>query len=376
MRIGIDCRKIFDVEKQSGGGIERFVFYLVKQLMPLLKKHQVFLFVDRNVSQQTITLLIKRNKAIKIKKVASRIPFISPHCITGAMMNVLRLDVCLFPAHEIPLCYFGKAISTVHDIAIYKHPEWFPEKQWFSSKIVFPWLLRRAKKIVTVSHTTEQALHEIFPGTQDKTVVVYQGIASTHHVHADVFLTMKQKHTLPEKYLLYLGTIEPRKNLIRLSRAVGKVAKKDTAISLVVAGGRGWKFERIEREAERINTAYGRKVITFIGTVTATEKAQLLHYCRAFVFPSLYEGFGVPVFEALSYNKPVLVSRISVFKECVPSVVMADPLSVQSIKQGIQKLLAEPEASRKYYQLGQAVRKKYDWRLTAKAYAALITDQA
>ena len=132
MKIGIDCRKFYDVHANNGAGVERFVYHLVRTMMALDQKNDYVLFFYTDISPETIHKVRANNprvKIVKLFKTKSRIPLFDNHFRFSQLLNKEKLDITIFPANVIPLFYRGKSILVIHDLSIYLHPEWFPDRQ-------------------------------------------------------------------------------------------------------------------------------------------------------------------------------------------------------------------------------------------------------
>lgn len=376
MRIGIDCRQIYDVEKNEGAGVERYVYNLTKALLKVGSehKHKFVLFFNYKISEQTIKSL-KRINDFKVIKVRNWLPFFSNHVFFTFKLWAEFLHWMIFPANIMPFLYVGKSLLIVHDMAIYAHPEWFPNEQWFVRLINGPSSLVKATKIVTISKTTRiDILDQRKLRNERKVKVVYPGVTErkepTELAKNEVF----RKFNIFKPYLLFVGTIEPRKNLPLLFEAF-KIYLSQTKVDLelIVAGDKGWKYKPIFEALDAVNNFWGKTIIRYIGKITDRERDILMQHCEAFVFPSYYEGFGLPVFEAMASGAPVICSKIGVFDELIHDealkVNIENPYELSYV---IKKILTDQEWRQKLIAKGKKLVEKFTWSKTAKDMLKII----
>ena len=266
-------------------------------------------------------------KVLPFCKYKKYLPYAYAHHLVASAIAKERADVFHAPSGSLPMGYAGASVITVHDLAIYLHPEWFPGGQLFARRIVVPSSVRRAKRIIAVSRSTKRDLQRIFSAPSEKISVIHEGVdpasltASTFAKASADKSAGKSSFDLKKPYFLFLGTIEPRKNVDGLVRAyetlVRRFSKLSDGVELVIAGARGWKSERTFARIEAFNKTHGGggPVIRTLGYVSAEDKAALMARALAFVFPSFYEGFGLPVLEAMSLGAPVITSNLSSLPE-------------------------------------------------------------
>ena len=374
MRIGIDCRQIYDVEKNQGAGIERYVYNLVKSLLQQNSRHEFVLFFDDKVSERTIASL-KRFKRFKVIKVKSRFPFLSNHVFFTFKLWAEFVHWMIFPANVMPFLYVGKSILVVHDVAIYNHPEWFPNQQWFSKLIVVPTSLIKATYIVTISQSTKEELLDILRLKNPRKIkVIYPGIKVKTDYSELATKEVLANFTNDKPFLFFVGTIEPRKNLETLFIAFESfVRKTKSAAELIVAGACGWKYRGIFSTLESINKKFSQPIIRYLGKISDREKEILMQHCQAFIFPSKFEGFGLPIFEAMACGAPVIASNNSAMAELINNQALkVKPGSIEDLFAAIKKILGDQELRLKLISRGRDLVKQFDWRQTSKQFLEII----
>jgi glycosyltransferase involved in cell wall biosynthesis len=340
MRIGIDCRTILNPKSGERAGVGHYTYYLVKNLIKLDKKNEYVLYFDWRVTDTKE--FVQPNVKIKyfpFSQYNKFLPFAYSHMLITAYLMTEGLDVFHSPITSLPLTYPKKSIITVHDLAIYKNPAWFPS-QIFSTKLLVPQSLRKADRIIAVSQSTKKDLKDIFNVADKKIKVVYEGAILDRIKVKNKSFDSLTKFKLGPKFILFIGTLEPRKNLVTLMRAYRKFLDADGAFAsyqLVLAGAKGFKHEEV---FEEIRTQRLQKQVKYIGYVTQNQKLELLKKAACFVFPSSYEGFGLPVLEAMALGTPVITSSISSLPEVTgKAAILVNPEKELDIATALKKVI-------------------------------------
>lgn len=371
MRIGIDCRTILNPKGGEKAGIAHYTYYLVKNLLKIDKKNQYVLFFDsafmdvKEFRQKNVTI-----KFFPFSQYRRYLPFAYSHVLITAMLVKEKLDVYHNPAGVIPLSYRGRSVVTVHDLAIYKNPQWFPQRlisrNAFYTKVLIPSSIKRAEKILAVSENTKKDLVKMFKVKAKKIIVTPLGVAKEKISNQQAKKVLK-RFKLTQPYILYLGTIEPRKNIIMLIHAFEQLVmknKKFKDLNLVLAGARGWKFQGVFKALE---ASYVKEGIKYLNYVSHEEKLALISKAQCFVFPTLYEGFGLPVLEAMSLGTPVITSKVASLPEVVDDAgILINPNKEKELEEALAKILGSINLQKKIAQKGITRAKIFNWQTTAK----------
>ena len=233
----------------------------------------------------------------------------------GRYLKEDNIDVFWGPEQVLPKIPSNiKSVVTIHDVALWVNEKWGKRSNVVIQKLLVPKALKRTDHIIAISEATKRDLINIFNIDQNKISVVYDGlyISDNQDMSSQNVTSIKEKYGINGKYFLYLGTLEPRKNVDFLVWAFDKVCDKYPDIYLVLAGGLGWKYEKVLKEIEK---ARNREKIIRTGYVSQQEKLDLFSATEAFVFPSYYEGFGAPVIEAMHMNALVITTSNSSLPE-------------------------------------------------------------
>ena len=370
MKIGIDCRTILNPDAGHLAGVSHYIYYLVKNLLQIDKKNEYVLFFSPRTTN--INEFKQKNSRVEIFpffKYKRYLPFSYSHLLVSAFLQRQKLDLYHSPANIIPLYYDQPSVVTVHDLAIYDHPEWFPTRfvnnQSFATKILVPKSIKKAKKVIAVSENTKKDIQRLFKVFAGKISVIHEG--AIYQKPTIPFSKLKKKYKLQDEFILFIGTIEPRKNLERLINAYrGLVATDKIKHQLVIAGNLGWGYKNIIMSIKELN-AQKPNSVRYVGYVAHEEKFTLLKKSACFVFPSLYEGFGIPILEAMSQGTPVITSNCSSLPEVAnEAAILVDPNKTGEIVKAILDILDDKTLQQRLAVLGKARVKKFSWKKTAE----------
>lgn len=254
-----------------------------------------------------------------------------------------KSDITHFFNFTIPPFVQGKKVVTIHDMAFMAYPETVRTRTKYILKLTIKKTIKRADKIIAVSEFSKQELMKYFSVPAEKVEVVYNAVDADLYnssISAAAVDEVKGKYGIKGDYFLYLGTLEPRKNLERLITAYSKfIEGKKEYPKLVLAGKKGWFYESIFDKVRELKL--GDDII-FTDYIPQEDAPLLMNGALAFCFPSLYEGFGMPPLEAMACGTPVLTSDCSSLPEVVGDcAVLIDPLSEESIASGMEKLYSD-----------------------------------
>ncbi len=362
MRIGIDCRTILNPASGERAGVGHYVDSLVVHLTKQYSDVEFVLYFD----YRTPDLAAYQRPNVRVK----RFPFSQygrflsfgySHMLITAYLLKEGLDVLHVPAGSVPLTYPKKIVYTVHDLAIYRNPEWFPSS-FISRSLLVPQSLRKADGIIAVSRSTATDLRKLFNTPAKKTYVVHHGFAIQKIPLKRRILETLEKFKLPPRYLLFVGTIEPRKNLVHLLRSYAKLRERVPALAdvpLVICGQHGYHAEEVMQTMLDLKL---KRNVRYLGYVTHNEKVELLGHASAFVFPSLYEGFGLPILEAMALGVPVITSKVSSMPEIAgKAALFVDPSNVDQLVRAMADVLTKPAVAKRLAEAGPIQARQFSW---------------
>ncbi len=373
MNIGIDIRCLATPHKT---GVGQYTQGLLQSLFALDKKNNYYLFYNsfKNVSEY-IPNFLQDNVHI----VASRFPNKILHSSMVLFQrprinNIMKKEFDLFFSPNLHFTSFSsntKHVLTIHDLSFELFPEFFSKKRLLWHKMVRPkQQCQNAHHIIVPSAHTKHDLIDYFDIDSEKISVVQPGM-SVQDIDTSDKSQCIQKYNLPEKFILFLGTVEPRKNMLGAIQAFEQSSLRSKGYELIIAGPKGWKCKHIIRRA---CVAPG---IRYVGFVTEEEKQTLYSLASVFVFPSLYEGFGFPVLESMAAGTPVITSHLSSLPEVVgPAAYLVNPYNISEIIQGMELLASDKEVRQTYIEKGLDQAKKFNWNNAAADFFSLLTDVA
>lgn len=266
----------------------------------------------------------------------------------------------------------AQKILTIHDLSFELYPQFFSIKQRLWHKFIKPKnLTENSAKIIAVSQNTKNDLINLYQLPPAKIKVIYSGV--DHDVYQPIDKTQPKfnqiitKYNLPARFILYLGTIEPRKNIEGIIEAFNLVKAQNQDLKdleLIIAGGNGWKSKHVFYTAK---ISPFTEQIKFIDYVPESHKPFLYNLAELFIFPSLYEGFGLPVLEAQACGTPVITSLNSAFPEIVAdSAIMVNPDNLTEISQAMNQILSNPELKQSLITKGLANSARFTWTKCAQ----------
>ena len=359
MRIGIDIRHLTDPQPAGVGGYTR---QLLEALFRLDQTNEYILFATG--SRRTLARLPKfdfpnvqmvavamPNKLLNARIALTERPYLE---------NILKekIDVWLFPNHNFIATKLPYAIM-VHDLSYEIFPEFFTLKSRLRHRLARR-IIKNANAIFCPSTSTKQDLMQIYKINEGKIHVT--PLATTEAGHGGPAYTTLE---IPKRFILSLATLEPRKNQISIIEAYE--AYRDQTrdqIHLVIGGGAGWKSQRLTKVAKRSKYASD---IHLIGYVSEEQKIELYKKAEIFVFPSFYEGFGLPVLEAMNYGVPVITSHTSSLPELTDNAaLLIDPFNVNDLFVGIMELMRSKELRETLKAAGLKRAQDFSWDKTAQ----------
>jgi glycosyltransferase involved in cell wall biosynthesis len=278
--------------------------------------------------------------------------------------RLAKLDILHMPANVIPFYSPCPTVVSILDTTIFHFPKNFPAWQRLSSQFFIPLSAKRANRIITISEQSKKDICLKFNVPNEKVTVTYLAASSQFRVQAAKEVSkVKAKYDL-QNFILTVGTLEPRKNIKRLIQAFAKVHPLFPSLNLVHAGPLGWMYENILLEVDKCGIS---NCVMFLGRVPIDDLVALYNAAEVFVYPSLYEGFGLPVLEAMSCGCPVVTSKTSSLPEIVgDAAILIDPINVDELAEAIQTILEDHELHRSLGSKGLERAKKFSWEKCAQ----------
>lgn len=373
MRIGID----FTAAAQQGGGIGRLTRNVIGALAEIDRENEYHLFVaagrgrdeewkvgNLGAAFQTSNHPNFRLKTVPLSDHALAVVWHRLRLPLVAELFTGRVDVFHSPDFTLPPVWRARTLVTVHDLSFLRLPECFPDGLRRYLEAAVPRAVRRADHVIADSHNTRRDVMELLGAPGVKITVIHPGVEPrfrpmTGESDRETLAAVRRKYNLPERFILGVGTIQPRKNFTRLVEAFGILN-----LHLVIAGGRGWLYEGV---FERVRALGLEGRAHFLGFVDDADLPALYNLARLFAFPSLYEGFGIPPLEAMACGVPVVCSDTSSLPEVVGDAALTvDPLDVAALAEAMHRAIEDESLRASLVQRGLARAARFTWSKAAE----------
>lgn len=379
MTIGVDIRVLLDAQYS---GVAEYTLNLLRALMAEDKVNNYVLFYNSAKDRRG---RLPEFAAPNVKIISRRWPNKALNYGFFKLFNwpaVDKLIGCQFDVYWLPHLNFlawpkAKNLLTIHDLSFLRYKEFFSGRQNFwHRQLNVSRLLKQADIAVAISENTKRDIMTLIGVQDEKIKVIYSGVADNFKVldgGDGRLLAVQEKYQLPKRFILFLGTVEPRKNLSGLIQSYNYLRQRHADLSdvqLIIAGGDGWKFKKIYQSAEISPYAAD---IKFLGYIKPDDKCALYNLAAVFAFPSFYEGFGLPPLEAMAAGTPVVASFASSMPEVVGTAgLLVDPYNAAEIGEAVAQVLLDKNLAEVLRQRGLAQAKKFTWQKTAQAYLKLF----
>jgi glycosyltransferase involved in cell wall biosynthesis len=278
----------------------------------------------------------------------------------------IRADLVHGPAFAGPLLSSCPVVVTIHDLSFIRFPKLFRPASRFYLAVLTRLSARRARRLIAVSAHTARESTRLLNVPPERIDVVYHGVDPAFRpLPADEVSSLRERRGLPERFVLFVGTLEPRKNLVRLVEAFARV--RDGKVGLVLVGGRGWLYDELFARVESLGLD---DEVIFAGYVMSDELPIWYNAATVVAYPSVYEGLGLPVLEAQACGTPVLTSNVSSLPEAAgDAALMVDPYDVEAMAAELDRLLADELLRHELRERGLAHARRFSWLRTAQETA-------
>ena len=384
MRIAINAQLLSYSDTYRNGGISRYIRHLLTAIARQPGQHQYTVFVN---GQETVKRLRQeQEQAAQIEYVPINWPENRPASRVvweqrslPALLRERRIEIFHSPANVLPemLPRECASVVTLHDLAFLLYPEALTRAKRVYHRIFTMRSLRRATMIIAVSNSTKKDAVKLVGIAPGRIQTVYTCIAErfSNVITKEEKQTFYREHGLDGGYLLYLGTLEPRKNIPTLLEAfkeLREVYSRKEKLALV--GGKGWLYDEIFAKAQSLGLA---SEVLFPGYVSNEEQLLWYHGASAFAYPSLYEGFGLPVAESLACGVPVVTSNVSSLPEAGSDLALiVDPLDSHALAAALQRVLTDTLLRQRCVELAPMVSQRFSAQAMARQTIAVYEEAA
>jgi alpha-1,3-rhamnosyl/mannosyltransferase len=357
LRVGYDATPLLPPRT----GVGQYTYRLLQALTDRHPEAEYLLYTNRDA--ELLSAPFRSTQVIQSGFGASR--WLWLHVALPQLSSAAQPALFHFPNAEAPLSLSVPYVLTLHDLSLFRHPSFHPRSRLLTMRLWLPLAARRAAAIICVSRFTQREARRVLGLANDRLHFIPSAAGPAFRPVTDpaVRRRVAETYALPERFLLFVGTLEPRKNLGRLLRACAYLSTRGIAIPLVVAGPKGWGMRAVQRRFEQ---AVRRRQLHWLGFVAQDDLPAIYSLATALVFPSLYEGFGLPVLEAMACGTAVVMSDRPAHAEIAGGAALTfDPEDVGDMADAIAQLVSSPTKLDELRQRGQARAAEFSWDHTA-----------
>lgn len=364
MKIAIDATII----RKENTGTGFYIINLINGLAKIKDGNDYYIFMNNELSKEFFNFennnfhIINKNFKNRIFRVIWQF-FLFPF-----ELKKLKVRVLHSPNYITPLFKLGfKVIVTIHDLTFYLFPEKFTVTKRLLFKYMLPLFIKISDKIIAVSNNTKKDILKFFKISERKVIVTFESYPEYYTYNNDSNdQNILTKYGIGSKYLLFVGMIEPRKNILSILKSFKEI-DSDLELDLVIAGKKGWYYKEIELYLEKLLRIGIKNKIIFTGYVSEPELKYLYQNAFIFIYPSIYEGFGIPPLQAMACKVPVITSNLSSLPEVVgDAAIMVNPYDINKISEAIKTLYIDFDKRSELVNKGVIQAKKFSLENFAK----------
>ncbi len=358
MTIGIDGSRAFT---QSKTGTENYSYQLLKNIASIDTQNHYLIYIQKYQIPNTKYKEWPGNFEFKVID----LPKLWTQAGLALRTFIDPIDVLFVPSHTLPLVRRPglRTVITVHDLGAEYLPAMHQLKQVLYLRLMTRYQLKTASRIIAVSEATKTDLVKRIRIAKSKIDVVHEGVDKSvfKKLSNDVLSNILNKHKLQKnKYFIFVGTIQRRKNLERIIKAFAEFAKNNERYQLVLVGGKGWDSESIYVLPKELGV---EQRVKFFGRISDEDLVGLYNGATALVYPSLFEGFGLPIIEAFSCSCPVITSNRSSMPEVAgKAAILVDPYNIEGIKDAMGQLASRDIFRSSLIKKGIIRSSNFDWK--------------
>jgi glycosyltransferase involved in cell wall biosynthesis len=371
VHIALNAHLLSGAPGYRSAGIHTYIYNTLAHLPQAAPDLRLTALTGRAATTPDVPGLDVRRSAWDTSRPMARVAWeqlIAPFALAG-----LRPDLVHGMAFATPIAWPGPSVVTVYDLSFVRYPGGFRPANRIYLRLITRVACRRARRVIAISESGKAEIGAAFGLDPARIDVAQPGVGEAFGpLPPDEVRAFRAAQGLPERFILYLGTIEPRKNLETLLHAYAHLPQRADGVGLVIAGGRGWLYERVFGLIEQLGLA--GQVIT-AGYVEGESLPMWYNAATVFAYPSLYEGFGLPVIEAVACGTPVVASHSTSLPEAVGPEedrggLLAPPTDVEAWVGALSRLLDDAALREELGERGRARAARFTWQATAQKVAA------
>lgn len=376
MRVGLNAHLLSFGTTYRGAGISRYVRNLLAALRAHGGPEQLELFLgDRRVPPELAPCAGFRLHLSRWPTARPAVRIVWEQMVLPWLARRLQLDVLHGLGYALPVASDLPAIVTVYDLSFFTHPETHTRASRTYLRLMAPWAARRARLVMTISAHSRRDVVRWLGVPAERVRVVYPGVEPRFRpLDAATVAAFRAAQGLDGPWALFVGTLEPRKNVARLLEALALVRKRGLPARLLIAGAPGWGPDRLRERCAALGLA---EAVRFVGYLPGDELPLWYNAASVFVYPSLYEGFGLPPLEAMACGTPVISSSAASLPEVVGDAgLLVEPTDVLALASALARVLTAPDLQAELRARGLERAARFSWTRAAECTLGLYREVA
>jgi len=360
LHVALNAHILSGQASYRSAGVHQYILHLLRHLDGVADDMRFTVLMGTNALEPTTNLELLRSIR-DTRRPAMRILW--EQLTQPRVLRQIEADLVHGPVFIGPLTAPCPVVTTIHDLSFLRFPHLFRPANRLYLTIMTRLSARRARRLIAVSEHAASESVGLLGVPRKKITVVHHGVdAAFRPLPAADVAAFRERKGLPRRFLLFVGTLEPRKNLPRLIEAFARICEGES--KLVLVGGRGWLYDDLFAKVEELDLS---DAVLFPGYVSNQELPLWYNAATAFAYPSLYEGFGMPVTEAQACGTPVLTSNSSSLPEAAgEAALLVDPHDVGAIAAGLKQLLDDDALREQLGEQGLIHARTFNWTRTAR----------
>ena len=361
--VALNAHLLSGRDSYRSAGVHHYILHLLRHLGDIKNGMRFTALLGADAPAPTSSLDLLRSHR-DTSKPSTRILW--EQLTQPRVLRDIEADVAHGPVFVGPLVAPCPVVTTIHDLSFMRFPHLFPPARRLYLTLMTQLSARRAQRLIAVSQHTASESVALLGIPREKITVVYHGVDAVFRpLPAAKVAAFRQRRGLPERMLLFVGTLEPRKNVIRLIEAFARIYEGES--KLAVAGGKGWLYDDLFAKVEELDLG---DAVIFPGYVPNEELPLWYNAAAAFAYPSLYEGFGMPVTEAQACGTPVVTSTTSSLPEAAgEAALLVDPRDVEAMAAALKRVLSDEALRNRLKERGLTHARTFSWSRTARETA-------
>jgi glycosyltransferase involved in cell wall biosynthesis len=364
LHVGLNAHLLSLGRNYRGAGINGYIYNLLRHLPQVGGHYRYTAFLSEHRFSPEPPLAVRLSR---LPTAHAPVRIFWEQAIQPVVLQRARVDLLHAMAFVSPLLLPCPTVVTVYDLSFLRFPGSFRPLNRFYLRQFTSWSVRRAHRVLAISESTRQDVIRLLGKPAEQVDVVHCGVDKRFYPRGQAAVAaFRRKKGLPERFILFLGTLEPRKNVVSLLEAYAQLSASNVGSwpVLVIAGAKGWFYEDIFAAVERLDLT---ERVIFSGYVPEEEKPLWYNAAELFVYPSLFEGFGLPPLEAMACGTPVIVCNTSSLPEVVGDAgIKVPPGDVSALAQAIAAMLHDQAGRAAWQERGLVQAERFSWHAAAR----------